>query len=82
MNKIEVKVYRDKAKDVPKGRIGELKPPTVTLSNHDLGHLVESSFGEKLGSGRPIFKSVLFLRNQVYNAKERAGELVAFQPDQ
>ena len=64
MQKIEVKTYRDrkigdKEKDAQKG--------TVSFGKYDFSHLVENSFAEKTPSGRPIFKTILFLRNQSQN---------------
>lgn len=44
--------------------VNKNKGNVIQLSDYDFSHLVENTFQEKLSSSRPIFKSILFLRNQ------------------
>ena len=61
MQKIEIKRYRDRKLN-EKEKNGE--KGTVTFGNYDFSHLIDQSFGEKTPSGRPIFKTIHYLRNQ------------------
>ena len=78
MSKIDVKTYRDrklmeKDKDVNKS--------TVTFGNYDFSYLVDNCFGEKTPSGRPIFKTIHYLRNQERKG-DIFGEMEPFLPGQ
>lgn len=64
-DKIEVRSHRDsKNKKLDKSSIEPRKSNLVHLTNYDFEHLYEGCFNEKLLSSRPIFKSIIYLRNQ------------------
>ena len=80
IKKIEVKTYRDR-KLVDKDKDKGSHKDTVTFGNYDFSHLVENSFGEKTPSGRPIFKTILYMKNQDRRG-EVLGEMEPFLPGQ
>jgi hypothetical protein len=75
IKKIEIKTYRDnKSKLLDSKEADSNKDKVVTLSNYDFDHLVEDCLAEKLSSSKPIFSSILFLRNQEKSSKDYCGD--------
>lgn len=82
IQKIEVKSYRDKSRLLDSRDLEPPKNNIVTLSHYDFDHLLEGCTNEKLSSSQPIFKAILFLRNQDKTGRDYYGEQQPFLPDQ
>ena len=55
---------------------------TLPLGNYDFDHLIKNCLDEQTNSGRPVFKSILFMRNSNKSLKGPYGEKEPFIPDQ